>query len=370
MKRQFLVILFLLLLIWSTILFVGCDNYIDGLNKNEDGTTQTPSNNNSTGDTLHCENGKYLSSSIFKLNSDNDWVYTVDINVSTIELKNTFTTNIGNGNYRFYDIVDGWLVERNSIVNLTLGSNVVYMVIDENMDIFKIIVYRGASSSNATELDHDHVYFLCYTKEPTCEQSGKQAYVCDICGKTQNETTVPAEGHSWKNNYVQSFSASCTAEGKKVQNCTACGDTKVETIPKSNHIWYLYDECDSTTNEIVFKLHCLWCETKTASEFRFKVSDVVKLSGFDGDYGDLDYTIHFDQTHSQEVQKAPYYRVYISSTEIFIARHPTKLIGRYEDMYTDKTLEQYYEDLGCDILLKATYVETEDGVLTVIENDN
>ena len=331
MKKHFLLILLSILLICSAIIFVGCDNTADNTVETSGGdTTETPSNNNSTGDTLHCENGKYLSSTIFKLNNDSDWVYTVDSNVSTIELKNMFTTNIGNGNYRFYDIVDGQLIERNSLVNLSLGSNVVYMVIEENMDVFKIIIYHGVSSSNTTELDHDHVYFSRYTIELTCEQSGKKAYVCDICGKTQNETTVPAKGHSWKDNNVQSSYASCTTEGKKVQNCTVCGDVKVDTIPKIKHTWYPYDECDSTTNEIVFKLYCLSCDTKTVSEFRFKVSDVAKLSGSNRIYGDLDYTILFDQTHSQQVQKAPYYHVYISSTEILIARHPTKSISRYE----------------------------------------
>ena len=78
-------------------------------------------------------------------------------------------------------------------------------------------------------------------KEAICEEDGKIIYLCQICGRVQNEVTIKAPGHDYKEEILKN--ATCVEVGQVKKTCNVCGDEVIEDIPLTKHTWneYAYD---------------------------------------------------------------------------------------------------------------------------------
>lgn len=78
-------------------------------------------------------------------------------------------------------------------------------------------------------------------KEAICEEDGKIIYLCQICGCVQNEVTIKAPGHDYKEEILKQ--ATCVEVGQVKKICNVCGDEVIEDIPLTKHTWngYAYD---------------------------------------------------------------------------------------------------------------------------------
>lgn len=78
-------------------------------------------------------------------------------------------------------------------------------------------------------------------KEAICEEDGKIIYLCQICGRVQNEVTIKAPGHDYKEEILKN--ATCVEVGQVKKICNVCGDEVIEDIPLTKHTWneYAYD---------------------------------------------------------------------------------------------------------------------------------
>lgn len=78
-------------------------------------------------------------------------------------------------------------------------------------------------------------------KEAICEEDGKIIYLCQICGRVQNEVTIKAPGHDYKEEILKQ--ATCVEVGQVKKICNVCGDEVIEDIPLTKHTWneYAYD---------------------------------------------------------------------------------------------------------------------------------
>ena len=78
-------------------------------------------------------------------------------------------------------------------------------------------------------------------KEAICEEDGKIIYLCQICGRVQNEVTIKAPGHDYKEEILKN--ATCVEVGQVKKVCSVCGDEVIEDIPLTKHTWneYAYD---------------------------------------------------------------------------------------------------------------------------------
>ncbi len=63
---------------------------------------------------------------------------------------------------------------------------------------------------------------------PACEAEGYTTHVCDVCGHSYTDTTVPATGHTWVE--ASRVEASCYTDGHVDYTC-ACGATKTDVLP-------------------------------------------------------------------------------------------------------------------------------------------
>ena len=68
-------------------------------------------------------------------------------------------------------------------------------------------------------LGHDYLETRVVT--PTCTEIGYTVYTCENCGKSKNENTVPATGHTFLN-YVYNNNATCTQNGTESAQCEHC----------------------------------------------------------------------------------------------------------------------------------------------------
>jgi hypothetical protein len=210
---------------------------------------------------------------------------------------------------------------------------------------------------------------------PTCENTGIQAYVCEICEKQQHETTIAALGHSWKRS-KNIAPNSCTMDGIDEYKCQFCNKTKEETVPKHGHSWpYIEEHISSSTNEIVFCGLCRNCDM-SSTEYRVKIDDVEKLVklSFAQIYGDANF--------ADDIQP-PYYFVLISDEFNFIMvfrRDGWKFGESFDDYdfiyesvcnnYFDSTQESLRKDMlarGWTVAFEAAYIIHEDGTLVVSE---
>lgn len=117
-------------------------------------------------------------------------------------------------------------------------------------------------SPTPTEIPHEHQWELV-TTEATCTTDGHSAEIC-VCGETQNNTRLPAIGHTWTKKEIV---ATCTDNGKIWEECN-CGEIQNEvTIPATGHLEYTYRVVvsPSVAEDGRYENVCNTCSTIVAS---------------------------------------------------------------------------------------------------------
>ena len=206
MKKHFLLILLSILLICTTIFFVGCDDTPDNANKNDGGATQTPNDNNSNGDNTY----KFsLSSNLENCTIEGDKInITVSNSTSSFSFINAFSIP---ETYRWELHYDKACLPNLNIVsksvNLEYGTNVFYalFVNKNNSDeiyLYEVAVYRICPSAVGTY--NRSGYVLNIYDNGTLYLSYNGEYM-DLEGTwTQSENTIcysvwNIDGFEWNN---------------------------------------------------------------------------------------------------------------------------------------------------------------------------
>lgn len=74
------------------------------------------------------------------------------------------------------------------------------------------------------------------TSAPTCTAAGKINYTCSVCGREKIPAdTIPALGHDYVKQEIDSKEPTCTEDGRYVYKCSRCNASKSETIPALGH---------------------------------------------------------------------------------------------------------------------------------------
>ncbi|MBR2548037.1 MAG: hypothetical protein IKF07_07605, partial [Eubacterium sp.] len=120
----------------------------------------------------------------------------------------------------------------------------------------------------------NHIYGdWAVTKEATCTEDGIKEKVCSACGNKITDT-IPANGHSWDEEFTVDKEATCTEEGSKSKHCANCDERKdVTTIPKIEHTygdWAVTKEATCTEDGIKEKV-CSACGNK--------ITDTIPANG-------------------------------------------------------------------------------------------
>ncbi len=85
-------------------------------------------------------------------------------------------------------------------------------------------------------------------KDATCTEAGYDRVICEDCGETVSETTIPATNH--KNKTTSHKDATCDEAGYDKVICEDCGETISETIiPATNHKNKTTSHKDATCTE-------------------------------------------------------------------------------------------------------------------------
>ena len=85
-------------------------------------------------------------------------------------------------------------------------------------------------------------------KDPTCTEPGRKGTnVCDVCGenysaKDDEESVIPALGHSFSDEYTVDKTATCTEEGEQSKHCTREGCDAKEDVQKIDALGHDYVE--------------------------------------------------------------------------------------------------------------------------------
>lgn len=75
------------------------------------------------------------------------------------------------------------------------------------------------------------------TTEPTCTEKGKRTFTCNICQNTKTEEVAPT-GHKYAEDWTIDIAPTCETTGTKSHHCKACDDkADIESIPALGHSW-------------------------------------------------------------------------------------------------------------------------------------
>ena len=96
----------------------------------------------------------------------------------------------------------------------------------------------GAHLREETELHHNQVRYPEGDIAATCEEFGKEAYKCTICGEIFGDA-IPPLGHDMQE--VERKDATCEAEGYIKRKCSRCDKEETEVLEKKSttgqHTW-------------------------------------------------------------------------------------------------------------------------------------
>lgn len=102
----------------------------------------------------------------------------------------------------------------------------------------KVYVYR---------LKNHYIYNEVITKEATCLEKGEIAKDCSICGERIIEE-IPANGHSFSEEFTVDTEPTCTADGSKSKHCANCDEvTDITVIPANGHSFGPWEEITAST---------------------------------------------------------------------------------------------------------------------------
>ena len=81
---------------------------------------------------------------------------------------------------------------------------------------------NGNKTTKTYEIKGNHSY-RNYTTLASCTENGSRYDLCELCGAKANETVIPAKGHSFRDNYIET-APTCVADGSRVYVCeNNCG---------------------------------------------------------------------------------------------------------------------------------------------------
>lgn len=224
-------------------------------------------------------------------------------------------------------------------------------------------------TNNSTDIlvpNHDHIYELNVLVPPSCGVVGIQAYVCVICGKQQQVTSIAALPHSYKRSDTLSTYPTCTTPGKEVYRCSTCGCTQEEILKARGHSWRTKITCDSDTNEIVITPYCTDCGFVSTSEYRYKVNDANKLIHQKSQIAEYSGHSSSGGVIIEYYLRAPYYAVYCSDTYLLIVRNTEQFLWCSE-FTTSEGAKGYYTRLGCTIVYETNISITADGRIQALQ---
>lgn len=138
----------------------------------------------------------------------------------------------------------------------------------------------------------------------TCTTPGEKVEECSTCGMTI-KTPIPAKGHDWTGEWVQTKDPTCTAKGTKTLTCkNGCGQTQTQDVPTAPHKDADGDGiCDTCHNKLGEALQGAggWLETmyvETSQFTRTQVTEVSWTGAMNGSMGpgnkfgyDMDYLV-------------------------------------------------------------------------------
>lgn len=99
-------------------------------------------------------------------------------------------------------------------------------------------------------------------KEPTCTEAGLRSAVCAVCGKRENEQTIPAKGHSF-GEWKTEKEPDCTESGIQTRECTVCPHTESRNVDPLGHRCeqnFTVDIEPTTERAGEKSRHCLFCD--------------------------------------------------------------------------------------------------------------
>ena len=90
---------------------------------------------------------------------------------------------------------------------------------------------------------------------PTCTETGlTEGSHCDVCGQTLTEQeTVPAAGHTWKEEYTVDRKATCTEEGSESIHCAVCDAVKAGSPRSISKLDHAYGDWETVTEPTCIK---------------------------------------------------------------------------------------------------------------------
>lgn len=99
-----------------------------------------------------------------------------------------------------------------------------------------------------------HDYHETRVVAPTCTEIGYTVYTCKNCGKSKNENTVPATGHTFLN-YVYNNDASCTQNGTESAQCERC-DAKDSRAKEGTMLAHEYEWMHNSQSHYQVCVNC------------------------------------------------------------------------------------------------------------------
>lgn len=136
--------------------------------------------------------------------------------------------------------------------------------------------YHLVDVENAGE--HEHTYGAWETvKSPTCADAGSRQRICSVCGYIET-SGLDATGHDWETDDTIDQAPTCTAGGSRSIHCKNCDAVKdSETIPALGHSFKeeVVPATAKANGSILTK--CSRCETVTNEDVIYAANS-IKLS--------------------------------------------------------------------------------------------
>lgn len=197
----------------------------------------------------------------------------------------------------------------------------------------------------------------------TCTEAGKGKRKCTVCN-TEEETTIRATGHDYKDQEEGFVDSTCTQVGKKTQKCSRCGDTREVEVAKKSHTWVdIEGGVEPTCTEAgTQKQKCSVCDTEQTLD--------VAAKGHS--YGDAVRTK--DPTCTEDGNDARTCSVCgnVENTKVDALGHDFELVGGEITPEAGKAAVRLYHCKRCDIEylgFKASEVTEESAETLVFETE-
>ena len=161
-------------------------------------------------------------------------------------------------------------------------------IASDNECLTNATIHYNYSGSHTHTLKH-------ITVPSTCKVAGMEYDICEDCGETFNENTLPLAAHTW-GEWTTVKKPTATAEGMEKRTCSVCGREETRSIEKSNA---LVDE--NTGVEIIY-------DDEYDSDTEIKVEEKFSGKSFQlisSAYGEVNSKIYDIATYKDGVKVQP-----------------------------------------------------------------